>query len=338
VLKEPFVIEGREVLAPASVGVAQARGSARDAGEVLRHADLARAEAKRRGGETWISYDEGIGRRASDRHALELALRCALDRSEMSVVFQPIFSLPDREVVYVESLVRWMHPTRGPVSPAAFIPIAEDTGVIRDIGRFVLEVACERAASWEDHLGHGPVVSVNVSVSQLGDDGLIDDVRRALDRSGIQPIRLALEITESMALDDPEATVAFLGRLRDLGVQLWIDDFGAGYSSLGHLHRLPVSVVKVDRMFTEQLGLGSAGESVVSSVVQLARAMGLRVIVEGVETDEQLHHLERLGVDAVQGFGLSPPISADKLEAHVRPYARTRIAQARALATPLRVR
>ena len=318
VLRNPFQLAEHEVHAPASVGIATWRGSGGDAGTVLRHAYLARAEARRLGGESAVVYGPELGERVRERHTMERELRAALERSQFSVVFQPIFSLPGRDVVYVETLARWTHPTRGSVSPADFIPIAEETGVIRDIGRFVLEIACQRAATWPAiSADGGPIVSVNVSVCQLGEDSLITDVERALERSGLAPGRLALEITESMALDDPEETVAFLQRLRALGIELWIDDFGAGYSSLGHLHRLPVSVVKVDRMFTDQLGFGSPGESVVSSVVQLARAMGLRVVAEGVENDEQIGHLARLGVDAVQGFGLSRPLSPDNLQSVV---------------------
>jgi diguanylate cyclase (GGDEF)-like protein len=315
VLKNPFQLAEYEVHAPASVGVAISRGTGHDAGAVLRHADLARAEAKRLGGSTAVVYSEALGTRVREHHTLERDLRAALERSQFSVVFQPIFALPGREVVYVESLARWTHPTRGSVSPADFIPIAEDTGVIRDIGRFVLEIACQRAASWRNAAS---IVSVNVSVSQLGDDALVDDIVRALTRSGLPPWRLALEITESMVLDDPEQTVVFLQRLRALGIELWIDDFGAGYSSLGHLHRLPVSVVKIDRMFTDQLGPGGPGETVIGSVVQLARGMGLRVIAEGVENEEQLAHLGRLGVDAVQGFGLSRPLTPEDLQSVMR--------------------
>ena len=318
VLKNPFQMADHELHAPASVGVAISRGGIEDAGTVLRHADLARAEAKRRGGGASVTFGEELGARVRERHMLERELQTALARGQFEVVFQPIYSLPGRKIVYVESLVRWTHPEHGPVSPAHFIPIAEETGAIRDIGRFVLEDACRRAASWPGNGSRrGPMVSVNVSVRQLGDDSLVRDLIGALDRSGLAPERLALEITESMALEDPEETVAFLQRLRGLGVELWIDDFGAGYSSLGHLHRLPVSVVKVDRMFTEQLGFGSAGESVVSSVVQLARAMGLRVIAEGVETEDQIVHLSRLGVDAVQGFGLARPLSPQVLASHL---------------------
>jgi predicted signal transduction protein with EAL and GGDEF domain len=278
VMKNPFQLRDHEINAQASVGIAVSHGGAEDAGTVLRHADLARASAKRRG-EACVTYDDAIGARVRERATLERDLQRALERAEFDVVFQPIFALPSREIVSVESLVRWTHPSRGPVSPADFIPIAEETGAIGDIGRFVLEVACQRAARWRSLK-----VSVNVSVSQLGDEQLVRDLERALERSGMRPDRLALEITETMAVDNPDETVAFLQRLQALGVELWIDDFGAGYSSLGHLHRLPASVVKVDRIFTEQLGFGTSGESVVISAVQLARAMGLRVIARAWRT------------------------------------------------------
>jgi diguanylate cyclase (GGDEF)-like protein len=316
-LKHPFLVAEHELHAVASVGVAISLDGLEDPGDVLRQADLARAESKRRG-DGYVVYGEDLGTRARERHTLERELRAALDRSQFSVVFQPIYGLPGREVQSVESLARWMHPSRGSIPPDQFIPVAEETGVIRDICRFVLDVACQRAARWPVVSSEGPpAVSVNVSISQLGDDALIRDVERALDRAGLPASRLALEITESMALQDPETTRAFLLRLRALGVQLWIDDFGAGYSSLGHLHELPVSVVKADRTFTEQLGPGTPGETVITAVVHLARGMGMRVIAEGVETDEQLAHLRRLGVDAVQGFGLSPPLTPEDLESLV---------------------
>jgi diguanylate cyclase (GGDEF)-like protein len=313
-LKNPFQLDDREVHAPASVGIASGRGPDLEAGTLMRRADLARASAKRRRGTDWVAFDEALGARWRERSDLEQELVNALARRQFSVVYQPIFSLPGRDVIYVESLVRWMHPERGAISPAVFIPIAEATGAIRDIGRFVLHEACSNAATWPHVDGiPTPIMSVNVSVSQLGDDALVVDVREVLERTGLPPDRLALEITESMAFDDPDATVAFLNRLRALGVELWIDDFGAGYSSLGHLHRLPVSVIKVDRMFTEQLDFGTPGETVVSSVIHLARAMHMRVVAEGAETDDQLRHLERLGADAVQGYGLSQPLVATEL-------------------------
>jgi diguanylate cyclase (GGDEF)-like protein len=314
VLQTPFQLKLQEVVAPASVGVV-AGGTGDEPGMLLRRADLARAEAKRRGGGAWVVYDDTLGARARERVGLERDLRNALERGEMAVAFQPIFSLREREVVYVESLVRWRHPERGAISPGKFIPVAEDVGLAPDICRFVLEVACQRAATWPATSATGPpVVTVNVSVAQLGDEALLRDVERALERSGLPPGRLALEITESMALADPEATVEFLRRLCLLGIELMIDDFGAGYSSLGHLHRLPVSVVKADQMFTKQLGFGSPGETVIASVVQLARGLGLRVVAEGAETEEQLAHLRRLGCDAAQGYGLARPCDPNELD------------------------
>src|SRR3954451_2484600 len=318
VLTNPFQLADHEVHARASVGIAIGNIGADDPGTVLRHADLARAEAKRLGSNAVVTYGPGLGARVRERYTLEQDLRGALARRQFSVAFQPIFALPGREVVYVESLARWIHPQRGAISPAQFIPIAEDTGVIDEITRFVLGEACEQAAHWPaTSAAGGPIVSVNVSICQLGGESLVSDLEDALITSGLPPSRLALEITETMALEDPEATVAYLHRLRALGIELWIDDFGAGYSSLGHLHRLPVSVVKVDRMFTEQLGSGNAGESVFRSVVQFARAMEMRVIAEGVETEQQLRELSRLGIDAVQGFGLARPLGAQDLALHV---------------------
>ena len=313
-LRNPFQLDEHELVAPVSLGVAAGRGPGDDAARLLRHADLARAEAKRRGC-GWCAYGDDLGARAEERQMLERQLRRALERAEMSVAFQPMFAVSSPAIPYVETLARWDHPVRGTVSPGQFIPVAEDTGVIGDITRFVLDVACQRAARWPVTAPDGPpVVTVNVSVAQLGDDDLIRDVERALSRAGLPASRLALEITESMALEDPELTVSYLGRLRELGIQLMIDDFGAGYSSLGHLHRLPVSVVKVDRMFVEDLHEGTPGDAVVSSVVHLARGLGLQVVVEGVETAAQLDEVRRLGCDAVQGYGLARPLAAEEVD------------------------
>ena len=315
VLRIPFHEGEHELFAPASVGLATAVRPHDEAGNVLRRADMARAQARRRGGDTWIAYSEELGARVSEWHGVEHQLRGALERADMRVEYQPIFALPGREVVYVESLVRWRDAERGDVSPVAFIPVAEATGAIRHIGRFVLRAACMEAAKWPaTQNGVAPIVTVNVSVRQLGDDRLIADIERALEQSGLPPSRLALEITESMGLEDPEATIAFLHRLRGLGPVLMIDDFGCGYSSLAHLHRLPVSVVKLDRVFASDLGQGNAGEAVVGSVVHLARGLSLKVVAEGVESDEQLRHLHRLGCDAVQGFGMSRPLAPEALQ------------------------
>jgi diguanylate cyclase (GGDEF)-like protein len=323
VLHTPFQLKRQEVIAPTSVGVATG-GPGDEPGKLLRRADLARAEAKRRGAGCWVAFDEAIGRAVRERLSLERDLSSALERGEMAVAFQPIFSLAEREVVYVESLVRWRHPERGAVSPGEFIPVAEEIGLVPDICRFVLEAACRHAATWPATSDAGPpLVTVNVSVAQLGDEALLRDVARALERSGLPPGRLALEITESMGLADPDATVEFLRRLCLLGIELMIDDFGAGYSSLGHLHRLPVSVVKADQMFTKQLGFGSPGETVIASVVQLARGLGLRVVAEGAETEEQLVHLRRLGCDAAQGYGLARPCDPDELDRLLGERARS---------------
>jgi diguanylate cyclase (GGDEF)-like protein len=311
VLRTPFQLEEHEVVAPATLGMAVGRGNA---DRLMRHADLARAEAKRRG-EAWCAYREELGVRAEERQRLERQLRGAFRRSELAVVYQPIFGATTNDVVAVEALVRWNRPDRGTVSPEAFISVAEATGVIGEITRFVLDSACRRAVTWPITSPAGPpIVTVNVSVCQLGDEELLRDIVKALGDSGLEARRLAIEITESMALEDPDETVEFLHRLSALGVPLMIDDFGAGYSSLGHIHRLPVSVVKIDKMFAKDLAPGRPGEAVVASVVELAHGLDLKVTAEGIETVDQLTEAQRLGCDAVQGYGLSRPVEGDALE------------------------
>jgi diguanylate cyclase (GGDEF)-like protein len=323
-LRVPFRVGDQEIVALTSVGVAVAEDEGEDAGRVLRRADIARAQAKRRGGDRWVVYDEALGTLVRARHALERGLRAALANEEFDLAFQPIYALPHCEVTHVEALVRWRHPKRGLVSAGEFIPLAEEVGLVAQIGRFVLDRACKEAVRWPATSAAGPPsVTVNVSVSQLLDDALVDDVEHALAESGLPAERLALEITETMALQDPEATVAFLHRLRAIGVELMIDDFGSGYSSLGYLHRLPVAVVKVDRAFTSDLGPGRPGEAVVGAVGTLADNLGLRVVAEGVETSGQLTRVRLLGCDAAQGFGLARPMPAVELETVLASSAQT---------------
>jgi len=245
----------------------------------------------------------------------ESALRHALDNGELRVHYQPIYELDGLRPVAVEALVRWEHPTRGLLPPAAFLDIAEDSGLIVPVGAWVLAESCRQVREWNAELGLSLGLSVNLSARQLTEPDLVDMVRRTLDASSVDPadIELSLEVTETLVLRDPAAAAARLEELRKLGVKLAIDDFGTGYSSLSYLRQFPVSTVKVDCAFVAGLGESAEDGAIVSAIVQLSHALGLQVVAEGVETEQQLEALQRLGCDAAQGFLLEVPRPAAEL-------------------------
>jgi EAL domain-containing protein (putative c-di-GMP-specific phosphodiesterase class I) len=238
-------------------------------------------------------------------------LRGALDRGEVSAFYQPVVSLATGRVACAEALARWRHPQRGWLSPAAFIAAAEATGLIVALGERILEEACHAAAGWPDETA----VSVNLAARQLAHPQLVGQVRGALEASGLPPARLRLEVTESVLIADPAAAAATLGRLRDLGVRVWMDDFGTGYSSLSLLHRLPVDGVKVDRSFVGAMGGDGRAGQVVAAVLGLARALGVETVAEGVERSEQLFVLRTLGCGWAQGFLFAPALEPDAFTA-----------------------
>ncbi len=305
---EPFALAAGEVEVGASVGVAVAGDEAPSAAELVRRADVALHQVKqtRRGG--FRRYDAAQDD-MRERLTLTRRLRRALAQDELRLHFQPIVALRDGAVVAVEALVRWQDPEHGLVPPARFIPHAEEVGLIDDIGRWVLDAACAQARVWADE-GLRPGVGVNVSPRQLLRPGFVDDVRAALVRHGMDPERLALEITESTAMAEPERTEPVLRALRELGVAIVIDDFGADHSSLGRLRDLPVQALKIDRSFLRAVPGDERAAAIVSAIVSLAQALGLRTVAEGVETEDQRRFLAERGCDQAQGFGLGRPAPA----------------------------
>jgi EAL domain-containing protein (putative c-di-GMP-specific phosphodiesterase class I) len=247
----------------------------------------------------------------------ERALRRALQREELLLHYQPVVSLPDLRITGVEALVRWQHPERGLVAPAEFVPLAEETGLILELGDWVLAEACRQAAAWGRVLGldYRLEVAVNLSTKQLGQAGLAKRVAALLERHQVPPsqVSLCLEITESLMLEDPLVTTGLLGDLSRLGVRLAIDDFGTGYSSLAYLRRFPVDTLKVDRGFVSGLGLDADSGAVVAAIIELAHALGLEVVAEGVEEQVQLDALVDLGCDRAQGFLFAHPAPPEAL-------------------------
>jgi len=309
VVSEPMDVGEQRTSVHASIGIALARGGS-DGESMLGDADFAMYRAKEKGRNRCEVYDATLRADALARMEQTSALRHALEESELRIVYQPLLRIDGSAVVGVEALVRWEHPTMGLLGPEHFIGLAEESGQMVQLGVWVLREACREVATWAPPPGGEPLLlSVNLSAQQLAGTGLRDSLRTILGETGLDPGRLWLEITESVLLDDVDAAVEALGRLRDLGVRLAIDDFGTGYSSLSYLRRFPVDAVKIDRSFVTGLGRDPAADAIVAAVVNVSRALGLTVVAEGVETDEQLVALRALGCEWAQGYLWSEPLS-----------------------------
>jgi diguanylate cyclase (GGDEF)-like protein/PAS domain S-box-containing protein len=307
-IEEPMVLDGREVVVTASVGVAVATADATVDG-LLRDADAAMYRAKDRGRARVEVFDEGLRGRAAERLELEGALRRALGAGELQLAYQPIVRVDTEAVIGCEALLRWRHPVRGLVSPAEFIPLAEDTGLIVPIGAWVLTEALRQGRMWHDE-GRELAIGVNVSARQLMTPDLVDTVRDALERSGIAPHTVHLEITESVLMDDVEHSIETLTALKALGIHFAVDDFGTGYSSLSYLKRLPIDTLKIDQSFVRGLGVAENDSSIVRAIVGLGQALGMALLAEGVEEPHQLAELQALGCEVAQGFLWSPAVPA----------------------------
>ena len=317
----PLVVRGTEMFVGASVGIALSTAGEERPEEVLRDADAAMNHAKEAGRGRVEIFDDTMRTRALAAHSTENALHRALERGEFRLFFQPIINLSDARCVGVEALVRWQHPERGLLHPVEFVPLAEETGLVVQIGLWVLEEAARNAARWQLEQPEPFLVAVNLSARQLAQPDLAERVAEIIAATGVRPSSLCFEITESVLMDDAESVLDAITRVRALGVQFAIDDFGTGYSSLGYLKRFPVDSVKIDRSFVTGLGSDPGDAAIVSAVIGLAHALGLRVTAEGVETEEQLTALVALDCDEAQGYFFSPPQPAPDLR---RLIARTR--------------
>jgi len=310
-LQQPFTISRQEVFASASIGIAFG-SPATNCDHLLRNADLAMYTAKRLGKNRSQTYLAEMHSAAVDRLEIETALRRGLDRGELTLAFQPMIELASGRIMGVEALVRWRHPERGILQPSEFVTLAEEAGLIGELGRQVLATACGQIRRWQiDHPAHAELtLSVNVSTRQLQDDEFVDYVSAELARSGLPPSSLVLEITESAMMQDTEASIRRLDALKATGVKLAIDDFGTGYSSLSYLQRFPVDILKIDRAFVAAIGTATEEVPLVPAIVSLARALHLQAVAEGVETAVQVDALVALGCDYAQGFFFSEPVEA----------------------------
>ncbi len=313
VMSEPFVLHGQECRLGASIGVAIFPNDGEDATTLLKNADLAMYRAKESGGNS-VAFASEVGSRPStERMVLGAGLRRALDGNQLVLLYQPKVSLRTGAVTGVEALVRWNHPERGLVLPDDFIPLAEESGLIRQIARWVLHRACAQACLWLAE-GHAPIrVAVNLSARQFFDGGLVIEVAHALAQTGLPADLLELEITESMMMAQPERAAETLLEIKEMGVHISIDDFGTGYSSLARLKKFPIESVKIDRSFIRDVAVDADDAAIVSAVIAMAHNLRLKVVAEGVETLDQIHFLRERDCDEVQGYLISRPIPSEEV-------------------------
>ena len=303
----PIDLNGREVLLGTSIGVARFPDDGRDAETLLKNADLAMFRAKSDGRNLQRFFEASMQEQLDARKSLEHDLRHALANDELAVHYQPLFEMRSNRLVGAEALLRWRHPVKGMVSPAEFIPLAEDIGIINEIGDWVLRTACREAAGWS-----GLKVAVNLSPIQFRDSELVGKVAASLAATGLPARLLELEITEGVLLKDLPSTAQTLTDLKELGIHIAIDDFGTGYSSLSYLRRFPFDKLKIDRSFVTELGIDASAASVVSAIVNLGHGLGMRVNAEGIETKEQSSILRTLGCDEAQGYHYGRPCAASE--------------------------
>jgi diguanylate cyclase (GGDEF)-like protein len=306
-LRAPFTVDGTRVLIHASIGVVIATPERTSADELLRDADIAMYRAKERGKGTWELFEQSMQEQVRERHSMKLDLERALENGELEVHYQPIVALATERIMGVEALMRWRHPRRGMVSPADFIPLAEETGLITSIGRFALRRSCIEAAQWSA-MDPDFVLSVNVSGRQLRQEEFVSEVASIVTETGFEPRHLVLEITESVMVEDDPAIVASLLALKALGVRLAIDDFGTGYSSLSSLRELPVDILKIAQPFVDDLGTDGDDGAFAAAIVRLGQTLGLSMIAEGIERVEQLDELRPLLCGMGQGYLFAKPM------------------------------
>jgi diguanylate cyclase (GGDEF)-like protein len=306
----PFDLSGKEVFITASVGVSLSAPSEAAEARLLHEADVALYRVKRQGRANWVVFDPAVDGAGWERATLEVQLRQAMQDDTLWLAYQPLVELATNRIVELEALVRWQHPDRGTVLPRAFVPVAEQTGLVVPFGRWVLETACRQGHVWQERYGEAPVVSVNLSARQFLHPELVEDIAQVLQSTGLAPDRLKLEITESTMMINVDVAAGTLRRLQTLGVRIAIDDFGSGYSSLSYLRHLPIDQLKIDQEFIAGLERQGEASAIVRAVIALAQALQIEVVAEGIESSVQAAHLRSWGCDLGQGFHLGRPLSA----------------------------
>lgn len=313
-LAAPFEIDGHELFISVKIGISLYPGDGEDFQTLLKNAAAALYRARQQGGEGYRFYTEDMNETAGRRLLLEQRLRRAVEREELRVFYQPKIDIASERMVGMEALVRWHSPELGTVSPAEFIPLAEDTGLIVGVGEWVLRTACAQNKLWQDG-GHARLrVAVNLSARQFQEQNLSAKICQILGETGLDPQYLELELTESSFMESTDATVKALGELREMGVEISVDDFGTGYSSLGYLKRLPIDTLKIDQTFVREVATGPDSVAIVQAIIALGHNLGMKVVAEGVETEDQLRLLHQLNCDYAQGYLWSRPVPAEEFE------------------------
>jgi EAL domain-containing protein (putative c-di-GMP-specific phosphodiesterase class I) len=319
-ISEPMIVSERELNLTCSMGVSLYPQDGKDAEMLLRNAGAALSRAKQLGRKNYQFYTAELNVRIAERLSLHSALRQALERDEFTLHYQPKISLKTGEISGCEGLLRWNRPGVGMVSPGEFIPVLEETGLIIDVGRRVMEKAVSTYRQWHAQHGQPPRIAVNVSQLQLAQKDFTVVVEKILKGNETGPVGLEFEITESLIMQDTEANVAKLKAIRQMGISVAIDDFGTGHSSLSLIHRLPVDTLKIDRAFVAGMNASPDGLAIVTTIISLARSLGLKVVAEGVETEEQVKMLRLLNCEEIQGYAISRPLPEDQFEAWCEAY------------------
>lgn len=322
-LEQPVTLAGQDIFISTSIGIAVYPDDGEDAETLIRNADAAMYFAKGRGRNGYSFYSAEMNRSQSHRLEIETRLRVALEREQLEIHYQPIFSAETGLVVAAEALVRWQEPEWGFVPPDDFIPVAEETGLIVGLGQWVFRNVCEQARRWRDELGAVIRIGVNVSGKQIREPGMVEMVRQALQATGVSPTQVELELTESTIMQDDVLTVQTLRQLKEMGVGLALDDFGTGYSSLSYLRRFTIDRVKIDRTFISELPGNASDAALTSAIIAMAHGLQLDVVAEGVETEAQARFLELRGCDELQGYLFGRPCSADEFVDRLRARPRT---------------
>jgi EAL domain-containing protein (putative c-di-GMP-specific phosphodiesterase class I) len=317
-LAETYSIDRHDLQLSSSIGVSIYPDDGLDAETLIQNADTAMYQAKENGHDSYQFFRPAMNVRAVERQSIEEHLRHALERNELTLHYQPKIDLDTGAITGAEALIRWTHPTRGPISPDQFIPIAEDCGLILPIGGWVLREACAQARAWEDAGLPVITMAVNISALQFRKSNFLEDVYAALIETGLDPKYLELELTESALMTRTESTASILSTLRGVGVRVAADDFGTGYSSLSYIRKFPLDALKIDQSFIRQITTIPDETTIVRAIISMGRSLDLRVIAEGVETQDQLDFLRAHGCDEAQGYFFSRPVPAEQFAALLR--------------------
>lgn len=321
-MSAPIVIDGQSIFTSCSLGIVSADCSHVSPEDLLRDADVAMYAAKKHGRGRWATFDASMRKAAVDALSLQNALRQAIAQDQFSVAYQPIYDVISGDITGMEALVRWFHPQLGHMSPDLFISVAEEIGVIHDLGRWVMRQACSELMRWK--IAHSDLelhLNVNVSGTELNRAGYVAQVSKILLETGVNALDLQVEITESVFIHEPERTASVLNSLRELGIRVALDDFGTGYSSLGYIDRYPIDAIKIDRSFVSRMMSYSRSDAIVRSILSLGRALQIGITAEGVETVAQLQHLKEMECPFVQGYLLSPPVSAPEMSIILKTWS-----------------